>query len=66
VLYVHDEVLAEADEDQADAVAALLEEILPRPMERGGIRVDGLVAKAAIYPRWSDFKQPEYSPWAVS
>jgi DNA polymerase I-like protein with 3'-5' exonuclease and polymerase domains len=63
VLYVHDEVLAEADEDEAEATAALLEEILPRPMERGGIRVDGLKATAAIHGRWSDFKQPEWSPW---
>ena len=61
ILFVHDEVVAEAEEDQAETVAALLEEILPRPMERGGVRVDGLKAKAQIHKRWSQFKDPEFT-----
>jgi DNA polymerase I-like protein with 3'-5' exonuclease and polymerase domains len=65
VLYVHDEVVAEVDEDRAEDTAALLAEILPRPMKRGDAEVDCLVAKAEIHKRWSDFKQPEYSPWAT-
>jgi DNA polymerase I-like protein with 3'-5' exonuclease and polymerase domains len=64
VLYIHDEVVCEVEEDRAPEVAALLEDILPRPMQRGDMRVDGLTAKAEIHKRWSDFKQPEYTPWA--
>jgi DNA polymerase-1 len=66
VLYVHDEVVAEVEEDRAPAVATLLERILPAPMERDGMRVGGLAAKAEIHKRWSDFKQPEFAPWATS
>jgi DNA polymerase-1 len=65
VLYIHDEVVCEVDEDHAEAVAAQLEETLPRPMERGGVHIDGLKAKSGIHKRWSDFKQPEYTPWAI-
>jgi DNA polymerase I-like protein with 3'-5' exonuclease and polymerase domains len=66
VLFVHDEVVAEVPEDQAEAMAALLEEIVPRPMERGSMRIDGLKATAEIHKRWSDFKQPDYSPFEVA
>jgi DNA polymerase-1 len=63
VLYVHDEVVAEVQEDRAPQVAALLEDILARPMQRGELRVDGLSATAEIHQRWSAFKRPEYTPW---
>jgi hypothetical protein len=54
ILFVHDELVAEVDEDQAEPAAALLEAILPQSMERNGACVDGLVAEAAIHKRWSD------------
>jgi DNA polymerase I-like protein with 3'-5' exonuclease and polymerase domains len=63
VLFIHDEVVCETEEDQAPAVATLLEQILPQAMGGAGMRVDGLEASAEIHKRWSDFKQPEYSPW---
>ena len=63
ILFVHDEVVAEVEQDQAEATAALLERILPQSMERGEMRVDGLEAKTEIHRRWSDFKQPGYAPW---
>jgi len=59
VLYVHDEVVCEVEEDRADEVARVLEKVLPRSEGR----VQNLSATASIHKRWSEFKQPEYSPW---
>jgi DNA polymerase-1 len=58
VLYVHDEVVAEVDERQAEDTAKLLEAALARGI--GQLR--GLKATATIAERWSDFKQPGYTP----
>jgi DNA polymerase-1 len=62
ILFVHDEVVAEVDEHDADRVARLLEIELERGLSRRGVNVDHLVAKATIAQRWSDFKQPGYIP----
>jgi DNA polymerase I-like protein with 3'-5' exonuclease and polymerase domains len=62
VLYVHDEVVAEVDERQAEDTARLLETVLSRGL--GQLR--GLKAEATIAERWSDFKQPGYTPWPPS
>jgi DNA polymerase I-like protein with 3'-5' exonuclease and polymerase domains len=58
VLLVHDEVLAEVPEVDADRVAGLLE----RALARGMGRVRELVAQAKTGQRWSDFKEPGWSP----
>ena len=62
VLLVHDEVVAEVDEDQADETARLLETVLARDARARGIRITGLVAEATTAKRWSDFKQRGYTP----
>lgn len=62
VLLVHDEAVAEVDEDDVDRVTRLLEAELARGIERPGIRIDGLVAKATVGERWSQFKDPEFAP----
>jgi DNA polymerase I len=62
VLFVHDEVVADVADDDADRVAALLETELARGMETPRIRIDGLVANATTTERWSDFKEPGYAP----
>ena len=62
ILFVHDEVVAEVDQDDVDRVAGLLETELARGMSRPGVSVDGLVAKATVAERWSDFKQPGWTP----
>ena len=58
VLYVHDEIVAEVPEGQAEQVARALEVALTKDV---GI-VHGLKAEAVTAPRWSDFKQPGYAP----
>jgi DNA polymerase family A len=58
ILLVHDEIVAEVDEHEADFTARLLEEALARGMGR----VDHLVAHAQVAQRWSDFKEPGYVP----
>ena len=58
VLLVHDEVVAEVPEDRADHVAGLLE----RALARGMGRIEQLVAHAQVAERWSDFKDPGYTP----
>jgi DNA polymerase-1 len=62
ILFVHDEVVAEVDEHDADRVARLLEDELARGVSRPGVTVDGLVAEAKVAMRWSDFKQPGWTP----
>jgi DNA polymerase I-like protein with 3'-5' exonuclease and polymerase domains len=62
ILFVHDEVVAEVDEQDADRVARLLELELARPMERPGVSIDRLAAKASVARRWSDFKELGYRP----
>ena len=56
VLLVHDEIVAEVDEDQAEATARMLERALT------GGPITGLSATAAAHRRWSDFKEPGYAP----
>jgi DNA polymerase I-like protein with 3'-5' exonuclease and polymerase domains len=63
ILFVHDEIVVEVDERDADRVARLLETELGRGMSRPRVSVDHLVAKSSIARRWSDFKQPGYTPW---
>jgi DNA polymerase I-like protein with 3'-5' exonuclease and polymerase domains len=58
VLLIHDEMVAEVDEDQAEDTGRLLEAALSRGM--GQIR--RLKADASIHKRWSDFKQPGWTP----
>jgi DNA polymerase-1 len=58
VLLVHDEVVAEVPEDDAEHVGKLLEAALARGMGR----IDHLVAEAQTAQRWSDFKEPGYTP----
>lgn len=58
VLYVHDEIVAEADQDDVDRVARALEAELTRAQGP----IDGLVASAAVAERWSDFKEPGWEP----
>ena len=58
VLYVHDEIVAEVREDEAETVARALESALTK--EVGNVR--GLQAEAVTSSRWSDFKQPGYEP----
>jgi DNA polymerase I-like protein with 3'-5' exonuclease and polymerase domains len=62
ILFVHDEVVCEVDEDDADRVAQLLEAELTRDMSRPGVRIENLVVKATIAERWSDFKEPGWTP----
>jgi DNA polymerase I-like protein with 3'-5' exonuclease and polymerase domains len=62
ILFVHDEVVCEVDEGDAERVARLLELELARGMQRPGVTINGLVANATIATRWSDFKQPGYEP----
>ena len=58
VLLIHDEIVAEVDADRAQDTAELLE----RALARGHGRITGLVAKAAVHRRWSDFKEPGWTP----
>jgi DNA polymerase-1 len=58
VLYVHDEVVAEVAEHQAEDTGRLLEAALGRGLGR----IRGLKAEATAHKRWSDFKQPGYAP----
>jgi DNA polymerase I-like protein with 3'-5' exonuclease and polymerase domains len=62
ILFVHDEVVCEVAEHDADRVAQLLETELARGVSRPGVAIGGLVAKATIATRWSDFKEPGYAP----
>ena len=50
------------DEDDVDRVARLLEIELARPAQRRGAFIHGLVAKATVVERWSQFKDPEFVP----
>ena len=52
VVYIHDEVVLEVDEDQAEDSAATLSAILAT----GAGKVDGLRATAKSAARWSDCK----------
>ena len=65
VLFVHDEIVAEADVRDAATVAQLLETELTRGMSRRGFHIDGLVAQATVAQRWSDFKEPGWAPEPV-
>jgi DNA polymerase I-like protein with 3'-5' exonuclease and polymerase domains len=65
VLLVHDEAVAEVAEDDVDRVARLLETELARPATRGLARVDGLIAEATSAKRWSQFKDPDWTPEPV-
>lgn len=65
-LFVHDEVVAEVDEDDATRVARLLETELARGLNRPGVSIDGLVADAKSAARWSDFKEPGWTPEPAS
>jgi len=58
VLYVHDEVVAEVPEHQAQETGQLLEQALTRGTEH----ITGLKATATVARRWSEFKDPEYAP----
>jgi DNA polymerase-1 len=58
ILFVHDEIVLECPENEAERWAVELEEVMPR--DCGCIH--GLKADAAIHKRWSDFKQPGYVP----
>jgi DNA polymerase-1 len=58
VLYVHDEIIAEVPEEQAEETGRTLE----RALTRGVPRITGLKATATAARRWSDFKQPGYTP----
>jgi DNA polymerase-1 len=62
ILFVHDEVVCEVDQDAADHVARLLETELAREAIRPSVRIDRLVANATVAERWSDFKQQGYQP----
>jgi DNA polymerase-1 len=62
IMFIHDEILCEVNEDDADRVARLLEVELARGAARPGVTVDGLLANATVAERWSDFKQLGYSP----
>jgi DNA polymerase I len=58
VLYVHDEIVAEVDESQAEETA----ELLVAALSRGTDLIGGLKAQAVVAQRWSDFKEPGYAP----
>ena len=62
ILLVHDEVVAEVPEDQADATAALLEAELARGARRGSAVIDGLAAEAVVVERWSQVKDADWTP----
>jgi DNA polymerase-1 len=62
IMFIHDEILCEVDEQDADRIAGLLEAELTRGATRPGVTIDGLVAKATVAQRWSDFKEPGYVP----
>lgn len=62
VLYVHDEVVAEVDEGRAEETRCLLEAALAREMVAPAVTVSGLVAEGTVAPRWSDFKEPGWTP----
>jgi DNA polymerase-1 len=62
ILFVHDEIVCEVDQDDADRVARLLEAELAREAIRPSVRIDRLVATATAAERWSDFKEPGYAP----
>jgi DNA polymerase-1 len=55
VLYVHDEIVCEAQEDRAEETGELLERVLTR----GTRRITNLQASSAAHGRWSQFKDPE-------
>ena len=55
---MHDEVVAEVPEDQAQETGGLLE----RALTRGTGEIHGLKAEATVARRWSDFKQSGYVP----
>jgi DNA polymerase-1 len=61
-LFVHDEVVCDVDRTDADRVARLLEDELTRGAVRARVRIDRLVANATVAERWSDFKQPGWTP----
>jgi DNA polymerase I len=56
ILFVHDEIVVECPEDEAEHWAAQLEEVMPRNYGP----VHGLKASAEIHKRWSQFKRPEW------
>jgi hypothetical protein len=58
-LYCHDEVTCEVDQDDADRIARLLD---TRGAVRPRVRIDNLVANATVAERWSDFKEPGWTP----
>ena len=58
ILFVHDEIVLECTEAEADRWASELEQVMAR--DHGVVR--GLVAKAEIHKRWSKFKDPGYVP----
>jgi DNA polymerase I-like protein with 3'-5' exonuclease and polymerase domains len=62
ILFVHDEIVCDVDQDDADRVAKLLETELTRAAIRPGVRIDRLVASATVAERWSDFKEPGWAP----
>ena len=62
ILFVHDEVVCEVDQDDAGRVAQVLEAELARGMSRSSVRIDGLVAKATVAERWAWFKDREFAP----
>jgi DNA polymerase I-like protein with 3'-5' exonuclease and polymerase domains len=62
ILFVHDEIVCEVDQDNADHVARVLETELAREAIRPRVRIDKLVANATVAERWSDFKQQGYAP----
>jgi DNA polymerase I-like protein with 3'-5' exonuclease and polymerase domains len=62
VLFVHDEVVAEVSEDEAQHTGRLLEQALTRGADKTGLHIGGLVAEVTAARRWSDFKEPGYAP----
>ena len=58
VLLVHDEVVAEVPVDRAEETGKQLETALAR----GAEGIGGLVAEASSAQRWSQFKDPEWTP----
>ena len=58
VNFIHDEVIVECDVDGAPEAAAVLEELMTRDVGP----VKGLRADVSIAERWSDFKEPGWTP----
>jgi len=56
IVFVHDEVVAEVPEDEAEETGRVLEEVLTRDVEA----IRGLVAESGAWGRWSQFKDPEF------